>query len=432
MSVSVDILIGTQVLASNPSPCETVDTVFNDPAGDLYLNILTGTLDTTTAPSPCESITDPTDPEDVSIVSTCPLSSGTVSLPYSLQLEGAGGLGDYSWEIVAGSLPDGLTLSVSGLLSGTPTGAGTSTFTLKITSVIGGTNTKACSLVVSLVQITTTCPLTEGEVGAAYSQQFDVINGTAPYTWSLLSGAFPDGLSMSSSGLLSGTPTVADTFSFTVKVIDNVGVIATKSCQVTIATNCFDFTDDFNRADGAIGASYTLNHEISGVDPCIVSNQMAASAGCTLEVTAAPDTNTTGYSEITWVTYASVAWGGPMVLRRTEIGKDNRYVLKTEDLGGAEPRAKLSIVKNYNGALTTLASVSPVLLSGLLGVPLKLEFEVQASLVRLTAYLNGSQILTADDSDATRMTTGKPGFSIVATSGGVSNKWDNLTVHTCP
>lgn len=51
-----------------------------------------------------------------------------------------------------------------------------------------------------------------GVVGQAYSHQFNAVNGTAPYTYSLVSGSFPAGLSMNSTGLVSGTPTAAGSF----------------------------------------------------------------------------------------------------------------------------------------------------------------------------------------------------------------------------
>jgi hypothetical protein len=52
-----------------------------------------------------------------------------------------------------------------------------------------------------------------GIVGAAYSHTFLPVNGAAPYTFSVVSGSFPVGLTMNSSGAVSGTPTTAGSFS---------------------------------------------------------------------------------------------------------------------------------------------------------------------------------------------------------------------------
>lgn len=62
--------------------------------------------------------------------------AGEVGVPYSFQFTATGGSGNYSWSVTAGTLPAGLTLSAAGLLSGTPTAAGTSAnITVTVTSV---------------------------------------------------------------------------------------------------------------------------------------------------------------------------------------------------------------------------------------------------------------------------------------------------------
>jgi hypothetical protein len=86
----------------------------------------------------------------------------------------------------------------------------------------------------SAPMITTTSPLATGTAGTAYSQTFAASGGTPPYTWSLNSGALPDGLTLSSGGVLSGTPTNGGTFNFTVQVVDNSNKSATNSFALTI------------------------------------------------------------------------------------------------------------------------------------------------------------------------------------------------------
>src|SRR6202046_3407464 len=74
-----------------------------------------------------------------------------------------------------------------------------------------------------------------GEVGVAYSDQLTVTGGTSPFTWSVSAGALPPGVSLNAStGLLSGTPTTAGTYSFTVKVTDSPGLSDTKSVSLSI------------------------------------------------------------------------------------------------------------------------------------------------------------------------------------------------------
>jgi hypothetical protein len=80
-----------------------------------------------------------------------------------------------------------------------------------------------------------TCGATKGSVGKAYSAAYAVVGGTGPYTYSIVSGSLPAGLSLSSStGTISGTPTVAGTYTFTAKVVDSKGKSDTTTCTLTI------------------------------------------------------------------------------------------------------------------------------------------------------------------------------------------------------
>lgn len=83
--------------------------------------------------------------------------------------------------------------------------------------------------------ITTESPLPDGAAGTPYSETFAATGGISPYAWSLISGSLPSGLGFSGSGIISGTPTEAETSSFTVQVTDNNGISATKPFSLTIA-----------------------------------------------------------------------------------------------------------------------------------------------------------------------------------------------------
>ncbi len=238
---------------------------------------------------------------------------------------------------------------------------------------------------------------------------------------------------MDTDGNVTGTPTVEQTSSFTVQVTDSLGGIDTLSCQLTVNPDCTTFADDFNRANGGLGSTWNTDIQSSGVAPQIVSNKYAASALSTSEVVADPGTNPTGHAECTWTGYTSIAWGGPMVLRNTNGINNNNYVLKAEDIGGVEPRGKLSIVRVYNTVITALATLSPTPLSGgLIGLPLRLEWDVQPTQVNLKGYINGVLVLSASDASAERFQTGKPGIGIVTTSAGTANTWDDFSSESCP
>lgn len=66
----------------------------------------------------------------------------------------------------------------------------------------------------------TTSSLTTGKVGVAYFQQMTADGGTGPYTWSITSGTLPPGLTLSSSGVLSGTPSAPGQYSFVITATD--------------------------------------------------------------------------------------------------------------------------------------------------------------------------------------------------------------------
>jgi len=171
-------------------------------------------------------------------ISTSSLPGGTVNSSYSTTLTATGGKTPYSWSISSGSLPAGLSLAAStGIISGTPTASGTSSFTVKVTdsSSPAQTATKSLSIAVTApaLQITT-ASLPGGIVGTSYSAVMVASGGTSPYTWSLSSGSLPAGLSLSSAGQITGTPTTAASSSFTVKVTDSASNTATEGLSISV------------------------------------------------------------------------------------------------------------------------------------------------------------------------------------------------------
>lgn len=157
------------------------------------------------------------------ILNASTFPSGAVGTPYSLPVGASGGVQPYRWYISAGTLPPGLRLVDRGTfwsIDGTPTAVVTTSFTLQVIGADGGASTKACTLAIAAPAptITTSSPLASGAVGVAYNQTLAATGGIPPYTWSVASGSLPGGLSMSSAGVLSGTPTQVGTASFSVRV----------------------------------------------------------------------------------------------------------------------------------------------------------------------------------------------------------------------
>lgn len=75
-----------------------------------------------------------------------------------------------------------------------------------------------------------------GDMPAAYSHQLAITGATAPVVWTVFSGTLPTGVTLSTAGLLAGTPTVAGTFNFVVKVTDAQNRTATKAVSIVVVT----------------------------------------------------------------------------------------------------------------------------------------------------------------------------------------------------
>ncbi|HWG58038.1 MAG TPA: Ig domain-containing protein [Candidatus Acidoferrales bacterium] len=163
-----------------------------------------------------------------------PLALAATSLPavtsganYSAAISASGGTSPYQWSISAGTLPAGLTLGPTGVISGTPTASGTSSFTVQVTDSSKppqtATGNQSITVSPSAAQLAiSTSSLPGGTKGAAYSATLQATGGVTPYSWAISSGSLPGGLQLSAtSGAISGTPTATGTFSFTAKVTDS-------------------------------------------------------------------------------------------------------------------------------------------------------------------------------------------------------------------
>jgi Putative Ig domain len=168
------------------------------------------------------------------------LAAGTVAETYSQTLAATGGTTPYTWTLASGTLPPGLTLAAStGRITGTPTTVGTFSFTARVTDAGPPvqTVTKSFSIKITVLAVTTTS-LPGGTRGAAYSQTVKASGGTTPYSWSVVPGSLPPGLSLApSTGKITGTPTTAGTYGFTVKVTDSGSPAqsATKALSIKIS-----------------------------------------------------------------------------------------------------------------------------------------------------------------------------------------------------
>lgn len=152
------------------------------------------------------------------------LPVATAGAPYSATLSASGAVAPYRYRLQSGTLPTGLTLSQAGVITGTPTAAGTFALVIEVTDANGQTGTAPVTLTVGNATITVTPTQLPGAIrGIAYSQQLTAAGGVAPYSFAVTSGSLPVGLTLSAQGLLSGTATTDTGTSFTVTVTDSTG-----------------------------------------------------------------------------------------------------------------------------------------------------------------------------------------------------------------
>ncbi|MCX6460785.1 MAG: putative Ig domain-containing protein [Actinobacteria bacterium] len=194
-------------------------------------------------------------------ITTAALTAGASGVAYSFALQATGGVGTHAWSLASGTLPPGLTLNSEGLISGTPTTSGTYTFTPRVTA--GTTVTRSLTLTVQPQLIITTDTLPTGATSTAYSTTLAATGGTS-YSWAVTSGSLPAGLTVTTGGVLSGTPTVAGTSTFTLSVTDNFGRTESKPMQLLVTASPPLAIVTTTLSDGTIGLGYAQLLEATG------------------------------------------------------------------------------------------------------------------------------------------------------------------------
>ena len=206
-------------------------------------------------------------------ITTTGLPDATEGVFYSQALAASGGQPPYTWSLGPGwtNLPSGLTLATNGVLSGTPTGFGSTFFGVWVTDNLGATAEQFLNLSINPapLQITTTY-LPNGTNGQFYYQNLQAAGGTPPYIWYLPDGsaAVPPGLSMNTNGVLSGTPATNGVFNFDVSVfVDNPYQVTTQSLSLTIALAPLQITTTSPLPSATRDSFYTTTLTASGGQP---------------------------------------------------------------------------------------------------------------------------------------------------------------------
>lgn len=213
-------------------------------------------------------------------ITTAALSDGTIDVAYSATISSENGVGDVSYSVVDGALPDGLSLSTGGVISGTPTDPGTFQFTVRVTddnssddqvlqiviypaqepsddtsnddssdssSDSDNTSTDDTTIPTSPAMYIDTHYLLDGQVGEAYLGQILVKYSSGSLIFTLIDGNLPEGLSLTTTGYISGIPSEAGEYTFSIKAKSDNGSDAE---QYTI-----EVTDDGAETAGGTSVS---------------------------------------------------------------------------------------------------------------------------------------------------------------------------------
>lgn len=336
-----------------------------DVNADLYI---TGT--TYSGPNPGNVFTSKYQQVPLSIVTDL-LEDGTVGTAYSLRLTADGGAPDYTWSVVSGYLPDGLTLnSTTGEISGTPAVTGEFHFTVQARDNASATAEKALLITIyNPLGIVTPSPLADGMAGRSYTLTLTVSGGQPGYIWAVSSGSLPNGLSLSASGMISGTATTAGISNFSVRATDTRARTTTKDYSITVHESLQITTPSLS--SGMVGTPYvptTLNAG-GGETPYVWSGDMPHGliiSSANGEITGTPttpgthtvtvqlrDANSFTTSREYTVQFGGIACSAPV--RIEEAPYDNIETAYTAALDGQTIRiAALELTENleFNSALS--------------------------------------------------------------------------------
>lgn len=354
----------------------------------------------------------------IAISTISPLPGATLNVAYSQKLTATGGSGTYTWSTTGTDTLSTVGLSfVAGVVAGTPNATGTATFTAVVTDTQSHTAQATFSVTVSNALTITTTSLPPGTVGSAYSQTLTAAGGTGTgYTWSATSSNLSTyGLSLSTTGVVSGTPTGTGIASFTANVKDSGNNTATQSLTITIystlsqnATNLsLTATTSVAYSGSIAGAGGSGNYcfTVTGL-PSDGLSAAASNAGCGYDGSPYPIAGTP-------TTTGTVKFTVTMTDTLTNLSVSDSYNIVVSNpqpltLPASNPSTLPSATVNsaYAGSITATGGVGPY------------TWKINGAAVSGTVALTDD--LSASASGATLSLTGTPGSTGTVTLTNVT------------
>lgn len=171
-------------------------------------------------------------------IATTSLPAPTRGTQYSQTIVAQNGAPPYTFVVVGGALPNNLSLNPgTGEVSGLVTGTGPYVFQVRVTDQAGQTAQQGYSFTVITPSLTfTPSTLPAGVFGSPYpSTTVSASGGVGAYTYAITAGSLPTGLTISSAGVISGTPTAAGTFNITITATDSLGYTGSQAYSIGVS-----------------------------------------------------------------------------------------------------------------------------------------------------------------------------------------------------
>jgi len=211
---------------------------------------------------------------------TISICSNIIVLPLSVSMAISGspftqvftssfGASPFTYSQPFGTVPTGLSFNTStGVLSGTPTTEGFYTYVVRITDEMSCSGTQSYSQSVSPVITLSPSTLLGGVSGSTYTiQQITASGGIGPYIYTSSSGAFPSGITMNSSGSISGTPSVTGSYPVVLKALDSYNFTGSASYNIYICPAMSIQPAVLATPTSSIGNPYTQTFTTIGTAP---------------------------------------------------------------------------------------------------------------------------------------------------------------------
>ena len=175
------------------------------------------------------------------------IETGRIGLSYSADLRLEGGIAPFTAQVVSGNLPPGLALMATDsedrfMISGIPEHDGIYKFTVEFTDTEGKAESADLAITIHPIAVEVSADSAE-RVGTPYSGILSPTGGTVPFSWNVIRGFLPPGLSLKASGdevVIDGTPTKEGTYAFTVEIADSKGNKTEKNISISVNTLCIE------------------------------------------------------------------------------------------------------------------------------------------------------------------------------------------------